>query len=209
MHDRTPTNTSTQPPDELLAELLAGAERFASGLAAHPHQDVPRRRELAAGQHPHVVVIACSDSRVAPELLLDQGLGDLFTIRTAGHVIGKQAIASVEFALAQLGAELILVLGHERCGAVNAAVDSALHPTPDAADEDPLALRALGSTVAAVQKHLDPSDPARDAELRHVRACVAELETASPFITAQLASGRVRLAGAVCSLAAGTVELVR
>jgi carbonic anhydrase len=103
--------------------LRAGNERFLSGHPVHPDETLDRIRELKKGQHPFAVVVSCSDSRVPPELIFDQGLGDIFSIRTAGNVIGDYELASVEYAVEHLGAKLVLVLGHEDCGAIKAYLE--------------------------------------------------------------------------------------
>lgn len=101
--------------------LLYGNKRFVSGVPGHPNQDAGRRAELAPGQDPFAVVLGCSDSRLAAEIIFDQGLGDLFVVRTAGHVLGAEVLGSVEYATSVLGARLVVVLGHDSCGAVAAA----------------------------------------------------------------------------------------
>lgn len=112
------TNEVNMPA--LLDKLKAGNERFASGHLKHPHETLNRIRELKKGQHPFVVLVSCSDSRIPPELIFDQGLGDVFSIRTAGHVIGEYELGSIEYAVEHLHCKLIVVLGHENCGAIQA-----------------------------------------------------------------------------------------
>lgn len=109
-------------PDEVLSLIQAGNERFHAFHAVHPDQTPERLKELVQGQHPWAVVIGCSDSRVVPELIFDQGLGDLFTVRTAGNVVGEYELASVEYAVEHLQAPLVIVLGHTNCGAINAFI---------------------------------------------------------------------------------------
>lgn len=107
-----------------LDRLKAGNERFAQGHPIHPDETLQRIRELKKGQHPFVAVVSCSDSRIPPELIFDQGLGDMFTIRTAGNVIGDYELGSIEYAVEHLGCALVVVLGHEDCGAIKAFVES-------------------------------------------------------------------------------------
>ena len=114
--------------DEALARLMEGNQRFVSGRAIHPNQTVERRAALAGGQTPIAIVLTCSDSRVAPELYFDQGLGDLFVIRNAGNVLDDHALGSMEYAVDHLHVPLILVVGHGKCGAVSAAVAGAHAP---------------------------------------------------------------------------------
>ncbi|MEU8103628.1 carbonic anhydrase [Nonomuraea muscovyensis] len=111
-------------PDAAWAALREGNRRWASGAATHPHQDAARRAALAQKQDPFAVVFSCIDSRVPPELVFDTGLGDLFVLRTAGHTIDPLVTGSAEYGPAELGTPLVVVLGHQRCGAVTAAAES-------------------------------------------------------------------------------------
>src|SRR5258705_14009494 len=107
-------------PADALNELLAGNQRFVTGTRIHPHQDAEHRASLAFEQQPFAVVFGCSDSRLAAEIIFDRGLGDLFVVRTAGHIIGPEVLASIEYGVTILGAPLVVVLGHDSCGAVQA-----------------------------------------------------------------------------------------
>lgn len=107
---------------ESLKELMAGNKRYTSGKSIYPEQDFDRRKEVAKGQNPSAVIISCSDSRIPPEIVFDQGFGNLFIIRTAGNVIDDVVIGSIEYAVEHLHAPLVMVLGHEKCGAVDATV---------------------------------------------------------------------------------------
>ncbi len=111
-------------PAEALRFLLDGNDRFVRDDAAHPNQDAERRTAAVTAQHPFAVVFGCSDSRVAAEIVFDRGLGDLFVVRTAGHLVGEEVLASVEYAVAVLGTPLVVVLGHDSCGAIGAALDA-------------------------------------------------------------------------------------
>jgi carbonic anhydrase len=108
---------------EALIMLKNGNDRFVSNTLQHPNLDDARRRMLAKGQAPHTVVLTCSDSRILPDLIFDQGLGDLFVIRVAGNVAKDKVLGSIEYAVANLGSKLVVVLGHEACGAVTAALE--------------------------------------------------------------------------------------
>ena len=114
--------TSNDPTP--LERLEVGNARFVSGYPIHPDETPKRIRDLKKGQHPFAVVVSCSDSRIPPELIFDQGLGDIFTIRTAGNVIGDYELGSIEYAVEHLGCSLVVVMGHESCGAIQAF----LHP---------------------------------------------------------------------------------
>ena len=108
--------------DRALQKLMEGNTRYVSARLAHPNQTPARRAEVSEGQHPFAVIVGCSDSRLPPEIIFDQGLGDLFVVRLAGHVLNDEALGSIEYAVEHLGTQLIMVLGHDRCGAVTAAV---------------------------------------------------------------------------------------
>ncbi len=118
------STTWPDTPDEALRFLLDGNARFVRGDAAHPNQDAERRAAAVNEQHPFAVVFGCSDSRVAAEIVFDRGLGDLFVVRTAGHLVGEEVLASVDYAVAVLGTPLVVVLSHDSCGAVAAAIEA-------------------------------------------------------------------------------------
>ncbi|HEX5667623.1 MAG TPA: carbonic anhydrase, partial [Chitinophagaceae bacterium] len=105
-----------------LERLMVGNKRFMTGHPVHPDETLERIRKLKKGQNPFVVIVSCSDSRVPPELVFDQGIGDVFSIRTAGNVIGDYELGSIEYAVEHLGVKLVMVMGHENCGALDAYV---------------------------------------------------------------------------------------
>ncbi|MGZ3657576.1 MAG: carbonic anhydrase, partial [Bdellovibrionota bacterium] len=136
--------------------LQSGNARFAEGHSLHPNQDPARREVVATAQHPLAIVISCSDSRVPPETVFDQGLGDLFTVRLAGNVMGPEAIASVEYAVEHLGAHLLIVLGHDSCGAVAAAVQAKTGASNGSPSLDILVKEIRsGLTAPAIQQAAD------------------------------------------------------
>ncbi len=106
--------------DQALQTLLDGNKRFAAGRQLHPNQGKERRDEVAKGQKPFAIIVGCSDSRIPPEILFDQGIGDLFIIRLAGNIVDDMALGSIEYAADHLGSRLVVVLGHSKCGAVTA-----------------------------------------------------------------------------------------
>jgi carbonic anhydrase len=108
---------------EILTRLKEGNQRYVMGKLERPHQNMERISESSVGQNPYAIILSCSDSRVIPELIFDTGLGDLFVIRVAGNIANTSSIASIEYAVANLGASLIVVMGHQSCGAVTAAVE--------------------------------------------------------------------------------------
>lgn len=181
--------------------LQASNERFASGKSRHPNVTAARRGELAGAQHPFAVIVSCSDSRVPPELLFDQGLGDLFVIRTAGHVVDSVGLGSIEYAVAKLGARTIVVLGHERCGAVQAAL--AGDPLPG----------SIGSIVERIEPAIGGPHPitpqSTDAAVKdQVRATVAQLQRGGAVLGPIMAAGELEVLGAVYDLDTGRVERV-
>jgi carbonic anhydrase len=108
--------------DESLKKLMAGNKRFTEFTQNHPHQNEARLKEVSSSQKPFAIIVGCSDSRVPPEIIFDQGIGDLFIIRNAGNVVDDFAMASIEYAVEHLDVKLIMVLGHENCGAVDATI---------------------------------------------------------------------------------------
>ncbi|MGH3877659.1 MAG: carbonic anhydrase [Actinophytocola sp.] len=136
------------------ARLVAGNARFAAGLPAHPRQDPAYRRSLVAGQQPFACVLGCADSRVPAELLFDQGLGDLFTVRAVGEVLDDAVVGSIEYAVEHLGVRLVVVIGHSGCGAVKAAVEL-VHGTSEVTGSVSTVARAIEATVRATPEQPD------------------------------------------------------
>ena len=186
-------------------QLLDGNARFVSGQSTHPHQDAQRRAALAAGQKPFAVVIGCADSRTSPEILFDQGLGDLFVVRLAGNIVDDAALGSVEFAVAQLGARLIVVLGHEKCGAVKATV-GVVHGDPAPGGHLGSIVEALKPAVLAAQGHA--GDAVENAVRENVHEVVAKLQVSAPVLEPLVKSGELKIVGARYDLDDGKVEIV-
>lgn len=189
-------------PRDVWSEMLEGNRRFVSGQPAHPRQDVERRTELAGSQHPTAALFGCSDSRLAAEIIFDQGLGDLFVVRNAGQVISDSVIGSLEYAVGVLDVPLIVVLAHDACGAVGAAIDST---GIDAPTLPPYIWRQIAPIVPAVRRvQRDEAAAGRatervDAELvgrEHLRHTVADLLRASELIAEAVAEARVAVVGA-------------
>jgi carbonic anhydrase len=128
-HPAGPEHVKKASANEIWAELMTGNKRFVDGKW-HPRNHVEQRRELVSGQQPRVAVLSCSDSRVPPEILFDQGLGDLFVVRSAGNSADPIGIGSLEYAVEHLGSTMIVVLGHQSCGAVKAACSGQKPPSP-------------------------------------------------------------------------------
>jgi carbonic anhydrase len=191
-------------PGEALKMLKDGNTRYLEGKATHPHQDAARRAMTAGqGQHPFVAVLACSDSRVPPELLFDQGIGDLFVVRVAGNVAATDEIGTLEF-VDSLGIPLLVVLGHSQCGAVTAVVENAKLP-PNIA-----ALVALIKPAAAKAKADNPEAATETlvsaAVKENVWQAMEDILHKSPLIKAAVKAGKTKLVGAVYELDTGRVQ---
>jgi len=183
----------------VLAELKAGNAHHVAKKYAHPHQTAARQRELATGQHPHCALLACADSRVAPEIVFDQGLGDVFAVRVAGNVAGDAETASLEYAAEHLHVPLIVVMGHSHCGAVSAAVEGGTLP-----GKLPTLISMMRPAVD--QSAHEPGDRVANAVRDNVVLVVRQLLAATPVLAELAESGRLRIVGAVYSLETGKVD---
>ena len=185
--------------------LKEGNERFVTGKPQHPSQSVAHRAQLAAGQKPTAVVFGCADSRVAAELIFDQGLGDMFVVRTAGQSIDSAVLGSIEFAVTVLNVPLIVVLGHDSCGAVKAALsalDEGVIPGGFVRD---VVERVAPSILLGRRDGLSRVD---EFEERHVRETVAQLLERSTAIAQRVAARTLAVAGLTYHLADGRAALV-
>lgn len=191
-------------PRSVWAQMRAGNARFVAGEPRHPRQDVERRHELAGGQKPRAALFGCSDSRLAAEIIFDEGLGDLFVVRNAGQVISDSVVGSLEYAVAVLDVPLIIVLGHDACGAVGAAIESV------GLDAPPLPAqiwKQIAPIVPAARRVLrahpgSPIDPEAVGR-EHLRDTVTELLHSSELISEAVAEGRLAIVGANYRLAEG------
>jgi len=188
-----------ESPASALAALIEGNRRFAAGAPELARRDPARRAEVAALQHPRAAVVTCSDSRVGPEIVFDQGLGDIFVVRTAGNLIDTFGIASLEYATAHLGVPLVVVMGHSRCGAVEAAVKQG-----EASGHLRAIISALEPAIEAAKGR--PGDLVDAAARENVRSAVAALEMRETVLGVLAASGRLRVVGAFYDIERGTVE---
>ncbi len=185
--------------------LKEGNERFVAGQPEHPSQSVGHRASLAAGQKPTAVVFGCADSRVAAELIFDQGLGDMFVVRTAGQAIDSAVLGSIEFAVTVLNVPLIVVLGHDSCGAVKAAlaaIDEGAIPGGFVRD---VVERVTPTILMGRRDGLSRVD---EFEERHVRETLAQLTSRSSAIAERVAAGTLAVAGVTYHLADGRAALV-
>jgi carbonic anhydrase len=188
-------------PKDALRMLSEGNERFARGMALKPHADAERRRELANGQEPYAVVVACSDSRLAPEIVFDQGLGDIFVLRSAGNLTeGDINIGSIEYAVEHLGAHLVVVLGHEKCGAVTAAVEGVKKDDKVKIDELVAHLKPAADEARDRVGGREGEDLLAEAIERNVFLQIRNLLKGSPLIKEKVAAGEVEVVGGVYNL---------
>jgi carbonic anhydrase len=196
-------------PSEAWKRLVAGNDRFIKGEPQHPRQDVERRSEIAGAQYPEIALFGCADSRLSAEIIFDKGLGDLFVVRNAGQVISSSVIGSLEYAVEILGVALIVVLSHDQCGAVQAAIDQI---DPEATPLPPHIKGITNQIAPAVERvrlsqgldsveGLDVSEVGRE----HLRDSVASLLAASELIGLAIAEGRLAVVGANYTLAEGRV----
>jgi carbonic anhydrase len=184
--------------------LKEGNERFVAGQPEHPSQSVQHRASLATGQKPTAALFGCGDSRVAAELIFDQGLGDMFVVRTAGHVIDSAVLGSLEFAVGALGVSVIVILGHDSCGAVKAtlaALDDGALPGGYVRD---LVERVAPSILLGRREGLSRAD---EFEARHVVETGTQILERSLAIAQAIASGDLAIVGATYHLADGRVVL--
>ncbi|MEU8006187.1 carbonic anhydrase [Catellatospora sp. NPDC049111] len=192
-------------PREAFELLLAGNERFVFGKPEHPNQDAARRAETAPGQRPFAVVFGCSDSRLAAEIIFDRGLGDLFVVRTAGHVLGAEVLGSIEYGADVLDCPLVLVLGHDSCGAVAAACAALESGMPSAGYVRDVVERVTPSVLAARAAGRTEPD---EILVEHVRHTVDLLLDRSRVLAARVEAGKTAVVGLCYRLADGTAQVV-
>ena len=198
----------------VLSAMLAGNRKFAEGNSAHAGVNSQARMKLIDGQHPGAVVLSCADSRVAPEFIFDAGLGDIFSVRTAGEVLDDAVIASLEYAVSDLGVKVLLVLGHEHCGAVQAVLPNVQKLVSkygeDEASEiiessESILLRSLGpAALAGIEEDLSTDD----IERIHVSNMLAEICDKSQIIREAAFNDNLMLVGARYRMSDGLVEVL-
>jgi carbonic anhydrase len=193
-----------QTPAEAWAAMIAGNRRFVTGAPAHPRQDIDHREDLAAGQKPFAALFGCADSRLSAEIIFDVGLGDLFVVRNAGQVIGETILGSLEYSVEVLGVPLILVLGHDECGAIRATIN---HTEGKQA--------AAGKFINVLVKQIEPTvleansqgkfDIDEVTEL-HVQDTIKEMLSQSKLISDKIAAGQLAVVGANYKLTLGEIH---
>jgi carbonic anhydrase len=196
--------TPAVPADQGLQMLIEGNKRFVAGNLTSLSDLALRRNELATGQSPFAVVVCCSDSRVPPEIVFDQTLGQLFVVRTAGQVIDEAARGSITYGVDFLGAPLLLVLGHSGCGAVEAAIAALTGATIPG-----YAYRFAEGIGPAVQSVIDePGDQLDNAIRANIKMGVDQLRTAEPDLATAVSSGQLAVAGGYYDLASGEMSIL-
>lgn len=189
-------------PEAAVARLVEGNNRFALGKTEGPNRGKERVREVATGQHPFAAVVCCSDSRVPPEILFDCGIGDIFIVRTAGHVVDDVALGSIEYAVEHLGVSLVVVLGHEKCGAVDATVKGG---KPG---------KHIDSLVASIEPAVKQAREAKKGDLlddsirANIALTVEKLEKSAPVLVEMHEKGKIRIVGAYYEIDGGAVEFL-
>jgi carbonic anhydrase len=188
---------------------MDGNARYVAARSTHPDLGLERRKVLAGGQQPFATVLGCADSRVAPELIFDQGLGDLFTVRVAGNVVDDPGLGSIEYAVVHLGCPLVMVLGHERCGAVVATLDAlAGKGSPEDAETK---IGALAALIAPAAKTVPAgaADRVDAAVIANARRQAGRLLAESRPLKAHVDSGKLKIVAARYDLDDGKVTLLR
>ena len=198
--------------DAALERLLTGNRRFRCSIRSTDSFLGTRRAELVEDQHPFAIVLGCSDSRVPAEIVFDQGLGDLFVIRVAGNIVAPSGIGSVEFAAERFGTRLVLVLGHSRCGAIQATVESMLDPHTEPPSENLHSIvrrvrPAVESLLATDLRH-DRAALLKESVRANVRASVAQLRSGSSLLERLIEEEGLAVAGAEYKLETGEVEII-
>lgn len=197
------------PATEALTRLREGNKRFVEDIRSHA--TVVRRShrgDLADGQEPFAIILGCSDSRVPAEIVFDQGLGDLFVIRVAGNIVAPSQIGSVEFAASKFSTRLVVVLGHSRCGAVEATIEELRRPSPKSQHLNSIVNRVRPSVEALLAAPLrdDPDALIRDAVRANVRVSASQLRHGSELLESMIATDGLLVVGAEYSLENGIVE---
>jgi carbonic anhydrase len=202
MHAGSPQYTA----DEALARLKAGNDRFVRGEARFPTVQKEILAGLAKGQHPYATILGCSDSRVPPELVFDAGFGELFIVRVAGNVISAEVMGTLQYAAVHLQTPLFMVLGHEGCGAVEAAL-GARHPDTQHPDRIARLLDNIVPGLRGVDERLPAGEQMRKAVVANVRWALQQLHE-TPEVERRSNEGVMRLVGAIYELETGLVRFL-
>lgn len=197
---------SSQKGEEAYTKLMEGNKRFVSGNLMQKDLGDARRKELAKGQHPFAIVVTCSDSRVSPEIIFDQGLGELFVVRVAGNVVDSIALGSIEYAAEHLHAPLLIILGHTHCGAVTAAVDEKGKPEGNIGA---IVKKIVPAVKKARAKGGSREEVIANAIKENVLLVEKEIEEKSPLLKHLIEKGELKVVSAVYDISSGTVEVIK
>lgn len=187
--------------EHALQKLTEGNKRYAAGKPVYPNQTMKRREEVAKNQSPFAVIISCSDSRVPPEIIFDRGLGDLFVVRVAGNIVGDVVMGSIEYAVEHLGVQLTVVLGHNRCGVVDAAIKSdGFHGSIDS---------LIKAIKPAVERAKSQTGNLQDNAVKaNVKIVVDQLKSSKPILCELVKNNKLMIIGAFYDLDSGLVDTI-
>jgi carbonic anhydrase len=202
---RTWAQSAPVSPDEAIQRLQEGNVRYAANTSRNKDFSAGRMARASA-QYPFASIVSCADSRVSPELVFDQGPGDLFVVRVAGNFVNEDGLASLEYGAVVLGSRLIMVLGHSDCGAVNSTI-KAMSDGTTLPGHLPSLVNAIRPAVEAAQSR-NAADLLREATAENVRRAVAYLHTAKPLVSDLVSAGKLKVVGAVYNIESGTVTTV-
>ena len=200
--NQTETDISKNP----LEHLIDGNKRFKENHPIHPDQTLERLRELKKGQHPFAVVVSCSDSRVPPELIFDQGLGDLFVVRNAGNIISDYEFGSIEYAVEHLGTKLIVVLGHTNCGAIDAFIK---HKHDGVHNHIQSIIDYIKSEPEEAEIDVEAGNYYEMAVIANVKHGVHVIEKSEPILKEFIQSGKIQVVGMLYDINTGSVEILK
>jgi carbonic anhydrase len=202
---KAPPGEAAISPAAALKRLMDGNARYVAGHATHADADAARRMTLVRAQHPFATILSCADSRVGPELIFDQGLGSLFVCRVAGNVVDDVVQASIEYSVVHLGVPLVLVLGHQHCGAVAATADALAGKSGE--EDRGTKIAALADLIAPAVRDVPPNAPDKleAAILLNARNNARKLLTASTAVSEHVRAGKVEVASGVYHLSDGRV----
>lgn len=187
--------------DQALKTLTDGNKRYASLKQKHPNQGLKRRAEVSKGQKPFAAIVGCSDSRIPPEILFDQGIGDIFVIRVAGNIVDDVALGSIEYAVDHLGTKLVVILGHSKCGAVTATVQGG-----EAHGHIGSIVKAI---IPAVKKAKGKKGDLTDNAIRvNIDLVTKQVKTSAPILAKLVRAGKVKVVGAYYDIDSGLVEIL-
>ncbi|MDF5706488.1 MAG: carbonic anhydrase [Nostoc sp. S4] len=199
--DIHPVNPHSVSPNEAIRRLLNGNQRFVCQQREYPDQSLERLRLVAKAQYPFAAILGCADSRVPAEIVFDQGLGDLFVVRVAGNVVNDMAIGSLEYSTAVLGSQLIVVLGHKRCGAVTEAINN--EPLPGRIS---LVVESIKPALTNIK--LTTSNTIDDAVIANVKYQAEKLQESSIILSKLLRAGKLKIVGAYYDIDTGKVNVL-